>query len=68
MDSRDKVAMIDLMMDELEQSVGRYLNAKEQKNGTAHYGYTLAQPECKASLERKIITIREQLNQLRKEL
>ena len=68
MNSRSRVEMITLMAEELNFSVRWYLTVKERKNDTDPCGQKLDQPECKASLERKIITIREQLNQLRKEL
>lgn len=68
MDSRTRLEMIGLMVRELEQSAAEYIVVMERKDGLAYYGESLAQSNCKTAIDRKITTIREQLNQLRKEL
>ena len=69
MDTRDRLDMIRIMTKELTSSAAQYFNAKDQGGGAyCQYGYSVDQTNCKSSLERKIITIREQLNALKKEL
>ena len=68
MDIQERMNLVCLLAKELSQSITAYAEAKEQKNGTNYYGYGLKQPECKSSIERKIITMREQLNEIRQDL
>ena len=68
MDSRARLDMIGLMVRELEQSATEYIVVMERKDGLAFYGESLTQSNCKTAIDRKITTIREQLNLLRKEL
>ena len=68
MDSRGRLEMIGLMVQELEQSGTEYIAAMERKDGLAYYGEALIQSNCKTAIDRKITMIREQLNLLRIEL
>lgn len=69
MDSTERVKMIHLMAEELEESVTAYQNARAQKeNRPVYAGCDVSISNSKGAIQRKIIHIRQALLDLGQKL
>lgn len=68
MKTTERMHMVAVMTEGLESSVTAYCKAKEKKGYSPSAGYEVSREDCKESIKRRIILIREELLNISKEL
>ncbi len=68
MKTTERMHMVAVMMEGLESSVTTYCEAKKKNGYTPCAGYEVSREDCKESIKRRIILIREELLNISKEL
>lgn len=68
MKTTERMHMVAVMTEGLESSVDTYCKAKEKKGYSPYIGLDVSREDCKESIKRRIILIREELLNISKEL
>ena len=68
MKTTERMHMVAVMTEGLESSVTTYCEVKEKKGYTPRVGCGVVREDCKESIKRRIILIREELLNISKEL
>lgn len=68
MKTTERMHMVAVMTEGLESSVATYCKVKKEKGYTPCAGYEVSREDCKESIKRRIVLIREELLNISKEL
>ena len=68
MKTTERMHMVAVMTEGLESSVATYCEAKARKGYSPSAGYDVSREDCKESIKRRIVLIREELLNISKEL